>query len=59
MQAVIREASAYGYKNYLVAGIRSDYFVDIDCIEQDNAMFVNFHNADLSYHIPGMSDVMP
>jgi len=20
-------------------------------------MFVNFHNADLSYHIPGMSDV--
>ena len=56
---MIREASAYGYKNYLVAGIRSDYFVDIDCIEQDNAMFVNFHNADLSYHIPGMSDVMP
>jgi len=59
VQAVIREASAYGYKNYLVAGIRSDYFVDIDCIEQDNAMFVNFHNADLSYHIPDMSDVMP
>jgi glycosyltransferase involved in cell wall biosynthesis len=22
-------------------------------------MFVNFHNADISYHIPGMSDVMP
>jgi glycosyltransferase involved in cell wall biosynthesis len=22
-------------------------------------MFVNFHNADVSYHIPGMSDVMP
>jgi glycosyltransferase involved in cell wall biosynthesis len=59
VQAMIREASAYGYDNYLVAGIRSDCFVDTDCIEQDNTIFVNFHNADLSYHIPGMSDVMP
>ena len=59
VQAMIREASAYGYDNYLVAGIRSDSFVDTDCIEQDNTMFVNFHNADLSNHIPGMSDVMP
>ena len=59
VQAMIREASAYGYDNYLVAGMRSDSFVDIDCIEQDNTTFVIFHNADLSYHIPGMSDVMP
>ncbi len=59
VQAMIREASAYGYDNYIVAGIRSDCFVDTDCIEQDNTIFVNFHNADLSYHIPGMSDVMP
>ena len=51
VQAVIREASAYGCENYLVAGIRSDCFVDTDCIEQDNTKFVNFHNADLSYHI--------
>jgi len=57
VQAMIREASAYGYDNYLVAGIRSDCFVDTDCIEQDNNTFVNFHNADLYYHIPAMSDV--
>ena len=59
VQAMIREASAYGYDNYLVAGVGSDSFVEIDCIEPDKSMFVNFPNADLSYHIPGMSDVMP
>jgi glycosyltransferase involved in cell wall biosynthesis len=59
VQAMIREASAYGYDNYLVAGVPSDYCVDTDWIEKDKSMFVNFHNADVSYHIPGMSDVMP
>jgi len=59
VQAMIREANACGYDNYLVAGVRSDCGDDTDCIEQDKFMFVNFHNADVSYHIPGMSDVMP
>ena len=59
VQAMIREASAYGYDNYLVAGVSSDFCDGPDCIEQDKSMFVNFHNADVSYHIPGMSDVMP
>lgn len=59
VQAMIREAAACGYDNYLIAGVRSDCCDDTDCIEQDKSMFVNFHNADVSYHIPGMSDVMP
>jgi len=59
VQAMIREATACGYDNYLVAGVRSDGCDDTDCIEPDKSMFVNFHNADVSYHIPGMSDVMP
>jgi len=59
VQAMIREATACGYDNYLVAGVRSDGCDDTACIEQDKSMFVNFHNADVSYHIPGMSDVMP
>jgi len=59
VQAMIREANACGYDNYLVAGVRSDCCDDTGCIEQDKSMFVNFHNADVSYHIPGMSDVMP
>ncbi len=59
VQAMIREANACGYDNYLVAGICPDCSDDIDFIAQDKSMFVNFHNAVLSYHIPGMSDVMP
>ena len=59
VQAMIREASACGYDNYLVAGVTSDGCDDTDCIEHDKSMFVNFHNADVTYHIPGMSDVMP
>lgn len=59
VQAMIREANACGYENYLVAGVRSGCGEETDCIEQDRAMFVNFQNADVSYHIPGMSDVMP
>ena len=59
VQAMIREATVCGYDNYLVAGVHSDCSDDTDCIGQDNSMFVNFHNADVSYHIPGMSDVMP
>jgi len=59
VQAMIREANACGYDNYLVAGVHSVCCDDMDCIEQDKTMFVNFHNADVSYHIPGMSDVMP
>jgi glycosyltransferase involved in cell wall biosynthesis len=59
VQAMIREATACGYKNYLVAGVHSKDCDYPDCIEQDKSMFVNFHNADVSYHIPGMSDVMP
>ena len=59
VQAMIREATVCGFDNYLVAGVRSDSYDDLDCIAQDKSMFVNFHNADVSYHIPGMSDVMP
>jgi glycosyltransferase involved in cell wall biosynthesis len=59
VQAMIREATACGYDNYLVAGVHSNGCDQPDCIEQDKCMFVNFHNADVCYHIPGMSDVMP
>jgi glycosyltransferase involved in cell wall biosynthesis len=59
VQAMVREATACGYDNYLVAGLSSNGCDHPDCIEQDKSMFVYFHNADVCYHIPGMSDVMP
>jgi glycosyltransferase involved in cell wall biosynthesis len=59
VQAMIREAKAYGYDSYLVAGLGSNSFDNIDGIAKEKSSFVNFDNADLSYHIPGMSNVMP
>jgi glycosyltransferase involved in cell wall biosynthesis len=59
VQAMIRQATACGYDNYLVAGVSSNSCDYPDCIEQDKSMFVHFHDADVCYHIPGMSDVMP
>lgn len=59
VQAMIREATACGYDNFLVAGLNSTGCGDMDYIEQDKSVFVNFHNADVSYRIPGMSDIMP
>lgn len=59
VQAMIREATACGYDNFLVAGLGSTCCDDTGCIERDKSIFVNFYNADVSYQIPGMSDVMP
>lgn len=59
VQAMIREAEMCGYDNFLVAGVHSDNCDEIDFIKQDKIMLVKFHNADVSHHIPGMSDVMP
>jgi glycosyltransferase involved in cell wall biosynthesis len=56
---MIREATKCGFDNFMVAGLGSSVCDDTICIAQDKSMFVNFHNADVSYRIPGMSDVMP
>jgi len=59
LQAMIREATKCGFDNFLVAGFTSSVCDETLCIAQDRSMFVNFNNTDVSYHIPGMSDVMP
>jgi glycosyltransferase involved in cell wall biosynthesis len=59
VQAMIREASDHGHENYLVAGVRSDQPTKPACLPDDQCRLVKFHEEDVSYHIPGMSDVMP
>lgn len=59
VQAMIREAALNGLDNFLVAGLCSSGCDDNVCITPDRSMYLNFHNADVSYRIPGMSDVMP
>ncbi len=59
LQAMLREAAAWGHRNYLVAGIQSHLPVELSCIDKTECRFVNFINADISYNIVGMSDAMP
>jgi len=59
IQAMIKESAACGHDNFLVAGVSTTKNDKIDFIEKDKSLFVNFSNADVSYQIPGMSDVMP
>lgn len=59
IQAMIREAAAAGYDNFLVAGVAKDFCDGPDCIAPDKTAFIRFHEGDVSYPIPGMSDVMP
>ncbi len=59
IQAMLREAAKHGHRNFLVAGIQSDWPVQLDAIESDRCRFVSFGGADLAHPIVGMSDVMP
>ncbi len=60
IQAMIREAAAAGYDNFLVAGVPAkDFCNGPDCIEAGKTDFVRFHQGDTLLPLPGMSDVMP
>ena len=59
IQAMMREARAWGDDNFLVAGVCSEKADDAVFIEHEDAVFVNFNCAEIAYQIPGMSDVMP
>jgi glycosyltransferase involved in cell wall biosynthesis len=59
VQAMIRESASQGFDNYLVAGLCSSGCNENVCIKSDRSLFLNFNNADVSFSIPGMSDVMP
>ncbi|MBA4394732.1 MAG: glycosyl transferase family 1 [Desulfobacca sp.] len=59
VQAMLRESRACGHDNFLIAGIQSYREADLDCIDEDHCSFLKFYESDVSYHLPGMSDVMP
>ena len=59
VQAMIREATACGYGNFLVAGLSSTTHDYTYCIEREKSIFVDFNTVELPFHIPDMSDVMP
>jgi glycosyltransferase involved in cell wall biosynthesis len=59
LQAMLREAAARGHDNCLVAAVQADRPPELDCIDADQCCLLKFGEADISYCIVGMSDVMP
>lgn len=59
VQNIIRQASAAGHQNFLVAGISGNRPPRLDCINISSCRFVCFDLGMLDYTIPGMSDIMP
>lgn len=59
LQNIIRQATAAGHQNFLVAGISGNKLPHLDCIKSQSCRFVHFGQGLLDYTIPGMSDVMP
>ncbi|MGB3210013.1 MAG: glycosyltransferase [Desulforhopalus sp.] len=59
LQNIIRQATAAGHQNFLVAGISGNKLPQLDCIKTQFCRFVHFERGVLNYTIPGMSDVMP
>ncbi|MBT3318080.1 glycosyltransferase family 4 protein [bacterium] len=58
IEAMVRQSTACGHENYLVAGLTPTCSAHRDWIADEFASFVRFEE-DVSFTIPGMSDVMP
>ena len=59
LQAIMREAAAFGHENIMIAGIQSDSEAELHGVAPDQCRFVRFNGADLPFAIPGMTDIMP
>ncbi|MCK5516989.1 MAG: glycosyltransferase family 4 protein [Desulfobulbaceae bacterium] len=60
LQNIIRQATARGHSNYLIAGVSDNQLPQLKCIEKASCQFVHFaKGTTLNFSIPGMSDVMP
>jgi glycosyltransferase involved in cell wall biosynthesis len=60
LQAMLREASRCGHRNYLVAGLQCNSPVALESIETACCRYLTFgETGQLPFSIVGMSDVMP
>lgn len=59
LQSVMREAAKYGHENFMIAGIQPDSDVEFHGVSPEQCCFVRFNGGDISFPIPGMTDIMP
>lgn len=56
---IIQQSNLQGHDNFLLAGVLSDFKVPDDLLPEEACLFVRFESTDISFPIPGMSDIMP
>jgi glycosyltransferase involved in cell wall biosynthesis len=59
LQSMMREAAKCGHDNFMIAGIQPDSDVELHSVSLDQCRFVRFNGGDISFPIPGMTDIMP
>ncbi len=59
LQALLRESHLHGHQNSLVAGVNSDSPPPSTLMGLETSSYVTFDSANLSFLVPGMTDVMP
>jgi glycosyltransferase involved in cell wall biosynthesis len=59
LQSVMREAAKCGHENFMIAGIQPDSDVELHGVSPEQCRFVCFNGGDISFPIPGMTDIMP
>jgi glycosyltransferase involved in cell wall biosynthesis len=59
LQSMMREAAKCGHDNFMIAGIQPDSDVELHNVSLEQCRFVRFNGADISFLIPGMTDIMP
>jgi glycosyltransferase involved in cell wall biosynthesis len=59
LQSMMREAAVAGHDNFMIAGIQSDRDAELHGVTPEQCRFVRFNGEDLSFRIPGMTDIMP
>lgn len=59
LQNILKESKKAGHDNYLIAGISQPKQPSLEGLSPENCNYVKFGAGELTFKIPGMSDVMP
>lgn len=59
LQSVMREAAKRVHENFMIAAIQPDSDIEFHGVAPDQCCFVRFNGDDISFPIPGMTDIMP
>jgi len=59
LQSIMREAAKCGHDNFMIAGIQPGSNVELHNVSLEECHFVRVNGGDISFLIPGMTDIMP